>query len=58
MTIADVPRTPSLANDVLREISKKPMIMIEGALAVPERQIWNLLAPADGIPKVPSNNRR
>ena len=43
----------SLANDVLREISKKPMILIEGALAVPERQIWNLLAPADGIPKVP-----
>lgn len=42
----------NLANDVLREISKKPMKLIEGALVVPERQIWSLLAPADGIPKV------
>jgi hypothetical protein len=43
----------SLANQVLREISKKPMNLIEGALVVPERQIWNLLAPADGVPKIP-----
>lgn len=43
---------PSLANDVLREISKKPMMLIEGARVVPERQIWQLLAPADGIPRV------
>ena len=42
----------SLANDVLREISKKPMNLIEGALVVPERQIWSLLAPKDGVPKV------
>lgn len=42
----------SLANDVLREISKKPMNLIEGALVVPERQIWQLLAPEDGIPRV------
>lgn len=43
----------SLANSVLREISKKPMNLIEGAMVVPERQIWNLLAPTDGVPKVP-----
>lgn len=43
---------PSLANDVLREISKKSMMLIEGARVVPERQIWQLLAPADGIPRV------
>ena len=42
----------SLANNVLREISKKPMMLIEGARVVPERQIWQLLAPADGIPRV------
>lgn len=42
----------SLANQVLREISKKPMMLIEGARVVPERQIWSLLAPEDGVPKV------
>lgn len=42
----------SLANSVLREISKKPMNLIEGARVVPERQIWQLLAPKDGIPKI------
>ena len=42
----------SLDNNVLREISKKPMMLIEGALVVPERQIWQLLAPTDGVPKV------
>lgn len=42
----------SLANNALREISKKPMMLIEGALVVPERQIWQLLAPTDGVPKV------
>lgn len=42
----------NLANQVLREISKKPMNLIEGALVVPERQIWQLLAPTDGVPRV------
>ena len=41
-----------MANQVLREISKKPMMLIEGARVVPERQIWQLLAPSDGIPRV------
>jgi hypothetical protein len=41
-----------LSNQVLREISKKPMNLIEGARVVPERQIWELLAPSDGIPRV------
>lgn len=45
----------SLANQVLREISKKPMMLIEGARVVPERQIWSLLAPADGVPKIDVN---
>lgn len=42
----------NMANQVLREISKKPMMLIEGARVVPERQIWQLLAPSDGIPRV------
>ena len=45
----------SLANQVLRQISKKPMNLIQGAMVVPERQIWELLAPADGVPKVTVN---
>lgn len=45
----------SMANQVLREISKKPMMLIEGARVVPERQIWQLLAPSDGVPKVTVN---
>ena len=42
----------SMANQVLREISKKPMMLIDGARVVPERQIWSLLAPVDGVPKI------
>lgn len=42
----------NLANQVLREISKKPMMLIDGARVVPERQIWQLLAPEDGVPKI------
>ena len=42
----------SMANQVLREIAKKPMMLIDGARVVPERQIWSLLAPADGVPKI------
>lgn len=42
----------NLANQVLRQISKKPMNLIQGAMVVPERQIWQLLAPSDGVPKV------
>lgn len=42
----------NLTNQVLREISKKPMMLIEGAMVVPERQIWQLMAPEDGVPKV------
>lgn len=45
----------NLANQVLREISKKPMILIEGARVVPERHIWSLLAPTDGVPKIDVN---
>ncbi len=42
----------SMANQVLREISKKPMMLIEGARVIPESQIWSLLAPVDGVPKI------
>lgn len=42
----------SMANQVLTQISKKPMTLIDGARVVPEKQIWDLLAPIDGIPKV------
>lgn len=42
----------TLANQVLREISKKPLDLIAGARVVPERQIWSLLAPKDGVPKI------
>ena len=45
----------NMANQVLQEIAKKPFSLIQGALLVPERQIWELLAPEDGVPKVTVN---
>lgn len=45
----------ALANSVLQQISKRPMNLIQGAEVVPERQIWQLMAPADGIPRVTVN---
>lgn len=42
----------ALANQVLKEIMKNPMDLVLGADVVPERMIWSLLAPADGIPKI------
>lgn len=41
-----------LANQVLKEIMKNPMDLVLGADVVPERMIWQLLAPVDGIPKI------
>lgn len=43
---------PELANQVLKEIVKNPMDLILGADVVPERMIWQLLAPIDGVPKI------
>ena len=43
---------PDMANQVLREIMKSPLDLIYGAMVVPERMIWQLLAPADGVPKI------
>lgn len=40
------------AQQVLKEIMKKPLDLILGADVVPERMIWQLLAPADGVPKI------
>lgn len=42
----------ALANQVLREIMKNPMELVLGADVVPERMIWQLMAPVDGIPKI------
>lgn len=42
----------NLANQVLKEIMKNPMDLVLGADVVPERMIWQLLAPVDGIPKI------
>ena len=42
----------ALANQVLKEIMKNPMDLVLGADVVPERMIWQLLAPTDGIPKI------
>ena len=42
----------NLANQVLKEIMKNPMGLILGADVVPERMIWQLLAPTDGVPKI------
>lgn len=40
------------ANNVLQRIMKNPMQLINGANIVPERMIWQLLAPTDGVPKI------
>lgn len=40
------------ANEILRQIAKKPLDLVRGAEVVPERMIWQLLAPTNGIPKV------
>lgn len=42
----------ALAAQVLGEIMKSPMELIRGANVVPERMIWQLLAPTDGVPKI------
>lgn len=43
---------PTMAQQVLTEIMKNPLDLIYGAMVVPERMIWQLLAPADGVPKI------
>lgn len=40
------------ADQILREIMKNPLDLVRGANVVPERMIWSLMAPADGIPKI------
>lgn len=40
------------ANQVLREIMKSPLDLINGANVIPERMIWQLMAPVDGVPKI------
>lgn len=43
---------PDYANQILTEIMKSPLDLINGARVIPERMIWQLLAPADGVPKI------
>lgn len=43
---------PALANEVLNNIMLQPVELINGANVVPERMIWQLLAPIDGSPKI------
>lgn len=40
------------ANQILQEIMVRPLDLIQGADVVPERMIWQLLAPTDGVPKI------
>lgn len=49
--------TSYLANDdyarqILQNIMLRPIDLIRGADVVPERMIWQLLAPTDGIPRI------
>lgn len=43
---------PEFADQILREIMKNPLDLVRGAAVVPERMIWSLLAPEDGVPKI------
>jgi len=40
------------ANQILANIMKKPLDLVRGADVVPERMVWQLLAPIDGIPRI------
>lgn len=40
---------------ILKNIMKKPIDLVRGADVVPERMIWQLLAPKDGVPKISLN---
>ena len=41
-----------MTQQILAEIMKKPLDLVLGADVVPERMIWQLLAPEDGVPKI------
>lgn len=43
---------PERGDEILQQIVKKPLDLIRGARVVPERMIWQLLAPKDGVPKI------
>ena len=40
------------AQQVLKEIMKNPLDLVLGADVVPERMIWQLMAPSDGVPRI------
>ena len=42
----------AFVNQILKEIAKKPLDLVLGADVVPERMIFSLIAPADGVPKI------
>lgn len=41
-----------LSAQLLKELMKNPLELVLGADVVPERMIWQLLAPTDGVPKI------
>lgn len=43
---------PAVAQQILKHIALGPMDLIMGADVVPERMRWQLMAPADGSPKI------
>ncbi|MEI1255989.1 major capsid protein [Blautia sp. JLR.GB0024] len=42
----------AVAQQILKQIALGPIDLIQGADVVPERMIWQLLAPTDGAPKI------
>jgi len=42
----------TIAQQILKQIALGPLELIKGAAVVPERMIWQLLAPLDGSPKI------
>ena len=43
---------PAVAQQILKQIALGPIDLVQGADVVPERMIWQLLAPTDGAPKI------
>lgn len=41
-----------VAQEILKNIMLSPIDLIQGASVVPERMIWQLMAPIDGSPKI------
>lgn len=42
----------TVAQEIIKNIALGPIDLVQGANVVPERMIWQLLAPVDGSPKI------